>query len=103
VCAAGAPRALRRPCQGRPEPGDPASLDPHDLRGAARARRVLRNRGLTVVAAPADTDYAIRLENVGTGLAHRFRLRRRARRRSPHRTTQVRSRGALAPGLMRIG
>jgi len=59
--AAGAPRALRRPSQGRPGPGDPASLDPHDLRGAARARRVLRNRGLTVVAAPADTDYAIRL------------------------------------------
>ena len=28
---------------------------------------MLRNRGLTVVAAPADTDYAIRLENVGTG------------------------------------
>ena len=26
-----------------------------------------------------------------------------ARRRSPRRTTQVRNRGALAPGLMRIG
>ena len=27
-----------------------------------------RNRGLTVEAAPADTDYTIRLENPGTGL-----------------------------------
>ena len=82
--AAGTPRALRRPCQGRPGPGDPASLDPHDLRGAARARRVLRNRGLTVVAAPADTDYTIRLENVGTGLAH-GRPRRRGTDRPRHR------------------
>jgi hypothetical protein len=31
------------------------------------------------------------------------RLRRRARRRSPRITTRVRNRGALAPGLMRIG
>ena len=30
-------------------------------------------------------------------------LRRRARRRSPRITTRVRNRGALAPGLMRIG
>jgi len=30
-------------------------------------------------------------------------LRGRARRRSPRITTQVRNRGALAPGLMRIG
>jgi hypothetical protein len=30
-------------------------------------------------------------------------LRRRARRRSPRITTQVRNRRALAPGLMRIG
>src|SRR6266404_4417370 len=82
--AAGTPWTLRRPCQGRPGPGDPASLDPHDLRGAARARRVLRNRGLTVVAAPADTDYTIRLENVGTGLAH-GRPRRRGTDRPRHR------------------
>src|SRR5260370_7465937 len=82
--AAGTPRALRRPCQGRPGPGDPASLDSHDLRGAARARRVLRNRGLTVVAVPADTDYTIRLENVGTGLAHR-RPRRPGTDRPRHR------------------
>ena len=34
------------------------------IRGAARARRVLPNRGLTVVAAPADTDYMIRLETL---------------------------------------
>ena len=33
-------------------------------------RRVLHNRGMTVVAAPADTDYAIRLENPGAGLEH---------------------------------
>jgi hypothetical protein len=33
-------------------------------------RRVLRNRGLTVVAAPADTGYTIRLENLVPGLAH---------------------------------
>ena len=65
--AAGTPRALRRPCQGRPGPGDPASLDPHDPRGAARAPRVLRSRGLTVVAAPADTDYTIRLETPAPG------------------------------------
>jgi hypothetical protein len=60
------------------------------------SRRVLRNPGLTVVAALADTGYTIRLENLGTGLAH-GRLRR------PRITTQVRDRGALAPGLMRIG
>src|SRR5258708_14994863 len=82
--AAGTPRALRRPCQGRPGPGEPASLDSHDVRGAARARRVLRNRGLTVVAVPADTDYTIRLENVGTGLAHR-RPRRPGTDRPRHR------------------
>jgi hypothetical protein len=46
-------RSIRMICAGRPAP-----------------RRVLRSRGLTVVAAPADTDYTIRLENVGTGLAH---------------------------------
>jgi len=34
------------------------------IRGAARARHVPRNRGLTVVAAPADTDYTIRLETL---------------------------------------
>jgi|HubBroStandDraft_6_1064221.scaffolds.fasta_scaffold419275_1 hypothetical protein len=33
-------------------------------------RRVLHNRGLTVVTVPADTDYAIRLETSGTGLEH---------------------------------
>ena len=33
------------------------------------SRRVLHSCGLTVVAAPADTDYTIRLENVGAGLA----------------------------------
>ena len=59
-------------------------------------RRVLRNRGLTVVAAPADTIYTIRLENLGAGLAH-------VRPRRPRITTQGRNRGALAPGLMRIG
>jgi hypothetical protein len=32
-------------------------------------RRVLDNRSLTVVAAPADTGYTIRLENAGAGLA----------------------------------
>jgi hypothetical protein len=119
--AAGTPRALRRPCQGRPGPGDPASLDPHDLRGAARARRVLRNRGLTVVAAPADTDYTIRqaaawsvaaLITLAAAISVLLSktvagpplpLCRRARRRSPRSTTQVRNRGALAPGLMRIG
>jgi hypothetical protein len=46
-------RSIRMICAGRPAP-----------------RRVLRSRGLTVVAAPANTDYTIRLENVGTGLAH---------------------------------
>jgi hypothetical protein len=30
-------------------------------------RRVLRNRGLTVVAAPADTDYTLRLETPAPG------------------------------------
>ncbi|HJY73146.1 MAG TPA: hypothetical protein VJ347_15320 [Streptosporangiaceae bacterium] len=33
-------------------------------------RRVLRNRGLTLMAAPADTGYTIRLENLVPGLAH---------------------------------
>jgi len=46
-------RSIRMICAGRPAP-----------------RRVPRSRGLTVVAAPANTDYTIRLENVGTGLAH---------------------------------
>jgi hypothetical protein len=88
--------------------------------GPPVSRRVLHNRGLTVVTVPADTDCTIRLENPGAGLAHgrpRRRetdrprlspgpplpLRRRARRRSPRITTWVRNRGALAPGLMRIG
>jgi len=46
-------RSIRMICAGRPAP-----------------RRVLRSRGLTVVAASADTGYTIRLENAGTGLAH---------------------------------
>ena len=33
------------------------------------SRRVLHSCGLTVVAAPADTDYTIQLENAGAGLA----------------------------------
>jgi hypothetical protein len=44
-------------------------------------RRVLHNRGLTVVTLPADTDCTIRLENRGAGLAQgrpRLPLRRRA-------------------------
>jgi hypothetical protein len=53
-----------------PGPGDPASIDPHDLRGPPVSRRVLHNRGLTVVTAPADTDCTIRPENRGAGLAH---------------------------------
>jgi hypothetical protein len=88
--------------------------------GPPVSRRVLHNRGLIVVTVPADTDYTIRLENPGAGLAHgrprrrgidRLRLSpgpplppgRRARRRSPRITTRVRNRGVLAPGLMRIG
>jgi hypothetical protein len=88
--------------------------------GAVRVRRVLHNRGLTVVTVPADTDCTIRLENPGAGLTHGrpqrrgtdrprlspgppLPLRWHARQRSPCITTRVRNRGALAPGLMRIG
>jgi hypothetical protein len=73
---------------------------------------VPRNRGLTVEAAPADTDYTIRLENPGTGLEPRPTARQpgtdRPRHRrltwpSPGSITQIRNRSALAPGLVRIG
>ena len=87
--------------------------------GPLVSRRVLHNRGLTVVTVPADTDCTIRLETPVAGWrtadpgveeltgrdcrrGHRFR-QAGARRRSPRITTRVRNRGALAPGLMRIG
>jgi len=87
--------------------------------GPPVSRRVLHNRGVTVVTVPAETDCTIRLQNPGAGLAHgRPRRRRtdrprlspepplppgrRAGRRSPRITTRVRNRGVLAPRLMRI-
>jgi hypothetical protein len=38
--------------------------------GPPVSRRVLDNRGLTMVTVPADTDCTIRLENPGAGLDH---------------------------------
>jgi hypothetical protein len=53
---------------------------------------MLHNCGLTVVAAPADTDYTIRLDSVGVGLAQR-----------QLRGDQEPIGRALSPELTRIG
>jgi hypothetical protein len=56
------------------------------------SRGMLHNGGLTVVAAPADTDYTIRLDSVGVGLAQR-----------QLRGDQEPIGRALSPELTRIG
>jgi hypothetical protein len=58
-------------------PGSQADLAPKIARHGADEDKhgriftaLLRKRGLDAVAVPADTDYTIRLENAGIGLAH---------------------------------
>jgi ABC-type multidrug transport system fused ATPase/permease subunit len=64
--------------------------------GPPAPRRVLRNRGLTVVAVPADTGYTIRLENAGTGVAHDRPLRRGTDRPRHDRLPSAQSRSSCS-------